>query len=104
MRKKILIYGVILATVLIVLKMSEASFLFRRMSVEYYLSIIAVIFLVFGIWVGSKKKTSPSSPIAFEAEILNERLQKLGMSQREYEVICKLAEDCPIKRSVKHYS
>lgn len=92
MRKEILIYAIILATVLIVLKLAEASFLFRRLSVEYYLSIIAVIFLVFGIWVGSKKKTDSKEVIDFDPEELKERLTKLGMSQREYEVICKLAD------------
>lgn len=92
MRKEILIYAIILAAVLIVLKLSEASFLFRRLSVEYYLSIIAVIFLVFGIWVGSNKKSAKEDPQSFDPLELNNRLSELGMSQREHEVICKLAE------------
>ena len=92
MRKEILIYAIILAAVLIVLKISEASFIFSRLSVEYYLSIIAVIFLVFGIWVGSKKSSPTLDPIVFDSEALNERLQELGMTPREYEVICKLAD------------
>jgi len=92
MRKEIFIYAIILAAVLIVLKISEASFLFRRLSVEYYLSIIAVIFLVFGIWVGSKKKVKGSEESTFDPEKLNDRLTELGMSKREYEVLQKLAE------------
>ena len=92
MRKEIFIYAIILAAVLIVLKISEASFLFRRLSVEYYLSIIAVIFLVFGIWVGSKKQVKGSEESTLDPEKLNDRLTELGMSKREYEVLQKLAE------------
>ncbi len=91
MRKEILLYGLIMAGVLIVLKLLEASFLFKKISIEYYLTIIAITFLILGLWFGNSRSKQKQSRILDPDEIAA-KLEQLGMSKREYEVICKLAE------------
>lgn len=92
MRKEILLYGLIMAAVLITLKLLEASFLYRHLSIEYYLSIIAVVFLILGVWFGNSKSKSREVSQKINSEHLQKKLNQLGMSSREYEVICKLSE------------
>ena len=89
MRKAIL-YGLILALLIFLLKFIEYKFLVMELSIEFFIGIIAVLFTILGIWGGLKltsaKKiivTVPASPF-----ILNEgNLKKLGVSKREHEVL-----------------
>jgi two-component system, NarL family, response regulator LiaR len=94
MRKTIL-YGLILAALIFLLKVIEYKFVVRELAIEFYIGIIAVMFTSVGIWAGlrltSPKKvvvTVPESPF-----ILNEENLKLaGISKREHEVLELLAQ------------
>jgi DNA-binding CsgD family transcriptional regulator len=91
MRKEVLLYGLIMASVLIVLKLLEASFFFQNISIEYYLSIVAITFLILGLWFGNRNKKYKKE-VSLAPELMKKKLDKLGISNREYEVICKLSE------------
>lgn len=91
MRKELFLYGLIMAAVLIVLKLLEASFFFKKISIEYYLGIVAASFLVLGLWFGNRQK-GEKKEFSEDPEMIRKRLDDLGISSREYEVICKLSE------------
>jgi two-component system, NarL family, response regulator LiaR len=90
MRKTILLYGLILAGLTAALKFLEYKYIVRDLSLEFYLSVVAVFFTAIGIWAGlkltRKKMIVVSRPS--EAFVVNENnLKQLGISKREYEVL-----------------
>ncbi len=63
-------------------------------SLEFIIATIAIIFLFIGIYINKQKETSKK---VTESTIANEKvnytkIEALGLSKREYEVLCKLAQ------------
>jgi two-component system, NarL family, response regulator LiaR len=89
MRKGI-VYGLALALFFFFLRWIEYKFVIRELSREFYIGLIAVMFVVVGVWAGRKltarkKVTITSPPSTF---VMNEQyLFELGISKREHEVL-----------------
>lgn len=93
MKRTILIYGISLAVLIFLLKFIEYRFLVRDFSLEFYVGAIAILFTVLGVWVGlklTKKKTIIITNPTFQFD--QKRLDKLGISKREYEVLELMAK------------
>ena len=87
MRKTILLYGVAMAALTGILKFIEYRFLVRDLSLEFYIGLVAVLFTGLGVWAG-QRLTRRKIVIANPDFNLNEvELQRLGISNREYEVL-----------------
>jgi len=89
MKKTIVAYAVALAALIWLLKWLEFRFMVRDLSLEIYLTILAVFFTVLGIWAGLKLTRKKIVTITLGPDfILNEfELNKLGISKREHEVL-----------------
>lgn len=88
MKRTILLYGLSLAVLIFFLKFIEYRFLIRDLSLEVYMGAIAVFFTVLGVWAGlklTKKKTIVITNPTFQFD--QARLDSLGISKREYEVL-----------------
>jgi len=88
MRKTAIIYGLSLAALILLLKQLQYRFLVHDLSIEFYMGLLAILFTAIGIWAGlrlTRKKivTVPSSNFQFDPA----RLEKLGISKREHEVL-----------------
>lgn len=99
MRRTVIIYGLSLAALTILLKMLEYKFFIRDISMEVYMGIIAVLFTGVGIWVATRVIRRKTETVIKEVIVqggdftLNEgELKKLGISQREYEVLELMSE------------
>lgn len=93
MKRTIIIYGLSLAVLILLLKVIEYRFLVRDLSLEFYIGAIAIFFTVLGVWVGlklTKKKTVIITNPAFQFD--QTRLDKRGISRREYEVLELMAK------------
>ncbi len=93
MKRTILIYGLSLAVLIFLLKFIEYRFLVRDLSLEFYIGAIAIFFTVLGVWAGlklTKKKTIIITNPAFQFD--QSRLNSLGISKREYEVLELMAK------------
>ncbi len=99
MRKTVLLYSIPLAILIILLKVLEYRFFVRDLSLEMYISIIAVLFATLGIWAGRKliKPKAPEiqiihqpAPTTFQRN--EEALKASGISPREYDVLQAMAE------------
>jgi DNA-binding CsgD family transcriptional regulator len=95
MKKHVLILGLVGGVLIAVLRWTEYRFLILENSVEIYGALIAVIFAVFGIWLGLKL-TRPRETIvlkevlvpAGEPFVLDERKRDaLGITRREMEIL-----------------
>lgn len=100
--KKLLLYGAILALLTIILQLAEYRFLVIDHTVELYVGIVALIFVVLGVVMG-KKLTTPKEvvveklvPVSSNPSLpflVNEMvLDKLGISKREHEILLLIAE------------
>lgn len=86
--RTILIYGVLLAAGALGLQWLELQYLVRAYPFQIYAAIIALAFLVLGVWTGARLfRRPPPGPFA-----VNDRaLESLGISGREREVLALLA-------------
>lgn len=107
MNRRLLLYGISLAVIAIVLKLIEYKTVVINHSLELYGGIIAIIFMVAGIWAGVKyansktpgmelKTATPTSAgILLSDEISGEdvekTLEKLNISKREFEILQLMA-------------
>jgi two-component system, NarL family, response regulator LiaR len=90
MKKTILFYGLALAALVFLLKMLEYRYLVHDLSVEFYISVVASLFTVVGIWLGlkltrKKKIVMVAAPVDFNVD--ESLLRQTGISKREYEVL-----------------
>jgi NarL family two-component system response regulator LiaR len=100
--KELLGYAVMMAVLMLLLRWLEFRFLILEHQFEIYAGLIAVFFLLFGIWVANKITRPKEKTIIIEKEIrvssnegfiLNEtELQERKISKRELEVLTLMAK------------
>ncbi|MBD2701322.1 DNA-binding response regulator [Spirosoma sp. BT702] len=93
MKRTIFLYGLSLAALIVALKLLEFRFMVHSLSLEIYLSTIAVLFTAFGVWAGLKL-TRPKTVLVPQTtyQFDTKRLETLGISKREYEVLELMAK------------
>ena len=103
MKRQVLLYGVALALLTVSLRLLEYRLLFIDHAQEAYIAAIALLFTGVGVWAGSKLKerygrrplVSPSSLASFSVD--QERLKQHGITAREYDVLCQIAQGLSTK-------
>lgn len=88
MKKTIFIFGVLILALLTLFQLSKYSFISGDTSIEFILAGIAIIFFIIGIIIN--KKVLHQSKIIPE-EIDHKKIEDIGLSKREYEVLCEIA-------------
>lgn len=88
MTRTILLYGLAVALGAALLRWIEYRYLVRTMSTPLYVAAVASVFVVLGIWIGTRLgRRGPSG----EFEVNAEAMDYLGISPREHEVLELLA-------------
>lgn len=100
--RHIILYGLILAILVFVLKWLQWKFLIVDNAIDIYIGLVAVFFTLLGIWVARQLMKSKVETLIVEKEVLvpqpekfvlNEaELKKLKLSDREYEILQLLAK------------
>jgi two-component system, NarL family, response regulator LiaR len=102
--KQIVLYGMALAVLLFLLKWLEWRFLLFDHAIELYSGAIALLFTGLGIWLALKLAKPKVSTVVIEKKVpvpaargedkavIAAELAKLGLSQRELEVLRLMAE------------
>ena len=99
--KEIITYAVAMAFLLLTLRFVEYRFLILKDEFEIYAGIIAILFLLFGIWLSSKIRKPKVETVVIEKEIkifqndfiINEKaISTLKISPRELEVLNLMAK------------
>lgn len=104
MKKHILLYGLLYGLggglLIALLKLVEYRFLVVEHSVEIYGGLIALVFAILGIWLGLKltrkkevivvKEITVPAPSTFTLN--QQRLQDLGVTKRELEILELIAQ------------
>jgi len=93
MKRHILIYGLVGAAVIIVLKLLEYRLLIVERSTDIYGALIGAVFAIFGMWLGLKLTKPKERVIVREIPaagpfVLNEsKLTDLGITRRELQIL-----------------
>ena len=100
--KHIILYGLILAILVFVLKWLQWKFVILDNSIDIYVGLIAIFFTILGIWISSQLVKSKVETVIIEKEVIinseeefkiNEKeLKKLNLSTREYQVLQLLTQ------------
>lgn len=89
MKKTILIFSSLIFALLILFQLSKYYYAFGNISIEIILAIIAVVFFLIGISINKKSLHKNKLP---KGEINSIKIKEIGLSKREYEVLCKIAD------------
>jgi Response regulator containing a CheY-like receiver domain and an HTH DNA-binding domain len=100
--RHLLLYGVLLALLVLLLKWLQWKFLIVDNSIDIYIGLIAIFFTMLGIWVATQLVKPKVEKLIVEKEVYipqpqpfsvnEEELKKLNLSAREYEVLQLLAK------------
>lgn len=90
MRLKIIFYGVTLALLVFLLKFLQYRYFIHDLSIEFYAGLIALLFVVLGVWVGSKLTAAKEIIVTVTSQPFQQdqaQLRNTGISKRELEVL-----------------
>ncbi len=90
MKKSLLLYGFLMAVLIMVMKSIEYRYLIRKIDVDIYIGLVAVVFMGLGLWIGSvilKRQSLKTKNIAS-----GETAQSLDISEREMDVLVLMAD------------
>ena len=88
MNKKIIVFGLLMAILLYILKLIEYKYFLREFSVEFYITLISVLFTIVGVFLGLqivKKRNQKANQF-----ILQKKPEELGISKREFDVLVQM--------------
>jgi DNA-binding CsgD family transcriptional regulator len=88
MWRVIILYGLALAAGALLLEWLDYKHAVREYSTEFYIAMVAIVFIALGIWVGNRLTARPRRP-GFERN--SAAIKSLGISERECEVLDLLA-------------
>ena len=89
MVRRALLYGLILSALLVGLKLVQYYFFSYRIDLEFYLSIVAALFLGMGLWVGYHVFASQRTTDVYSVD--SHATDNAVLSQRELEVLLAIA-------------
>ena len=90
MKKTVLIYGLLLAALLVVLKTLEYRWLLKDISWQLYVTAVALMFLGLGVWL-ARMWFQPKSHLDESTGPNTQAIKALGLSSRELQVLQKLS-------------
>jgi DNA-binding NarL/FixJ family response regulator len=101
MRSIIIGFGLMILCLLVLFKIAEVNFITGNVKLEVIVAIAAMIFFFAGLYFNhqtNKKNTAPdhippAEPVSTNTIDYNE-IKRLGLTQREHDVLVKMAAGC----------
>ncbi|MBW1298480.1 response regulator transcription factor [Aquimarina litoralis] len=88
MKKTVFIFGALVLALLTLFKLSKYSFISGTTSIEFILAGIAIVFFIIGVIINKRVLHKNKAVVK---EIDHKKIEELGLSKREYEVLCEIA-------------
>lgn len=89
MKKTIFVFGLLILAILLLFHFSKYAVISGDLNVEVVVAVIALVFFFVGIYINKK---SLHKPVPLTSEIDHQKIKELEISNREYEVLQKIAE------------
>ena len=98
MRPIIIGFGLLILCLLVLFKIAEVNFTQGNIRLEVVVAVAAIIFFFVGLYFNQRnnkqQQTIPPPSSNSTAEPDREQIKKLGLTQREHEVLEKMAAGC----------
>jgi DNA-binding NarL/FixJ family response regulator len=88
-KRTVLSFAALIVALLILFQLSKYSYASGDISIEIIIACIAVVFFFIGIYVNRKSRTGLLEP---ESQIDSKRIEQLGISKREYQVLIEISK------------
>ena len=91
----ILLFGMLLASLALVMQFFEYKYLIGSLNTDIYTSIVATVFTILGVWIGItwlKKKSPNESHISPSMAINKDQIEALKLNDREFQVLQLIAK------------
>ncbi|WP_350284531.1 LuxR C-terminal-related transcriptional regulator [uncultured Croceitalea sp.] len=89
MKKTVLIFSTLIVALLALFQLSKYAYATGDMSIEMVISGVAITFLCIGIYLNKKSLQNDKTP---KSGIDLNKVKKLGLSNREYEVLLEISK------------
>jgi len=89
MKKTILVFGLLILALLLLFQFSKYTIISGDLQIEYIMAFVALTFLGIGLFIN--KRTQKQEPVSKD-EIDLDKVEELGLSKREYEVLKEVAQ------------
>lgn len=89
MKKTILVFGLLILALLLLFQFSKYAVISGDLKVELVVAAIAIGFFFVGVYINKKSLHKPASNLE---GINHKKIKELDISNREYEVLQKIAE------------
>lgn len=99
MKKIIFVFSALSICILALFQISKYSFISSYTSIEFIIALVAVIFLFIGLYLNRKNKNVKNLQ---SEEIDWKTVKKLGISNREYEVLVEISKGYSNKEIGEH--
>ncbi|MDF0707787.1 response regulator transcription factor [Flagellimonas okinawensis] len=87
MKKTIFVFSALIISLLLLFKLSSYAYLSGDISKEIVIGVIAIVFFVIGIYINKKSlKKEKTNFIDYK------KIEELGISKREYEVLVQISK------------
>ncbi|WP_422349928.1 response regulator transcription factor [Flagellimonas sp.] len=84
MKKTVFVFSALILALLILFQLGKYSYVSGNLSIEIGIAVVAVVFFIIGIYINKRTlnhERKTSNPID------SEKIEKLGISKREYQVL-----------------
>lgn len=89
MKKTILVFGLLILALLLLFQFSKYAIISGDLKVELIVATIAIVFFFVGVYLNKKSLHKSTEQIT---DIDHQKIKDLDISNREYEVLQKIAE------------
>ena len=89
MKKTVLVFGLLIAALLILFQLSKFSVHSGDLKIEIIIAVVAILFFIIGVFI--HKKSLHKQPVSTH-EIDTDRIEELEITAREYEVLKLISE------------
>ena len=106
MRPVIIGFGLLILCLLILFKIGEINFTKGNVKLEVIVAIVAFIFFFVGLYFNNqaqkKISTDNNEPLVSAQTIDYEQIKKVGLTQREHDVLVKMADGLSNQEIAEH--
>lgn len=90
MKKTVIVFGALIAALLILFQLSSYAITTNNLQVEYVIAVVAILFFSIGLVL--RKRSVHVAESVQKRQIDSSKIAELGISKREYEVLTKISE------------
>ena len=89
MKKTILVFSALIIALLVLFQLSKYTYMSGNITIEIVIAVVAIIFFLIGMYLRSK---TSKKEVAVSNKINHKKIEELGISKREYEVLVQIGK------------